>query len=139
MSEFKLPNAVVLFSQEKITITNLWTVYVVATFAAAGYGFSAAPLNTFTATAVTIGFTAFVFGNWKLLKQSLIINKALQLDIRAAVASDLDNEFKSSIEALVARANPPWVSLTVHLFIDACVIAALWTRVPAIAAQLSNP
>lgn len=136
MSEFKLPNAVSLFSQEKTTITSLWTVYVAATFAAAGYGFSADRLNVFTASAVTLGFSAFAFGNWKLLKQSLTINKDLQKTIRAAVACDQDKQFESSLKVLIDNANPIWVSLMIHLFIDSCVIVAIWTRVKVVADKI---
>ncbi len=137
MSEFKLPDAITLFSQEKTTITNLWTVYVVATFAAAGYGFSDHPsLNCLTAVAVTFGFSAFSFGHWKLLKQSLDINIILQNDVRDAIKGDQDNQFKSSIEVLVANANPLWVSRTIHLFIDLCVIVSIWSRVSEPAAKL---
>jgi hypothetical protein len=134
MSEFKLPNAITLFSQEKTTITNLWTVYVAATFAAAGYGFSGPPLNCLTAIAVT--FSAFSFGNWKLLKQSLEINIIIKKDVRDAIDGDQDNQFKSSIELLVANANPLWVSRTIHLFIDLCVIVSIWSRVSGCAAKL---
>jgi hypothetical protein len=128
MSEFKLPNAVTLFSQEKTTITSLWTVYAAATFAAAGYGLSTPSLNAFSASAITVGFAAFAFGNWKLLKQSLTINRTLRDDILTALVSDSDNQFRSSIKALVGRANPPWISFTIHLLIDLCVIVALWSR-----------
>jgi hypothetical protein len=139
MSNFELSNAITLFSQEKIAITHLWTVYVVATFAAAGFGFAGAPLNALTATAVTIGFSVFAFGNWKLLKQSLVISRVLRQDILAAIAADSDPAFKSSIEALVDRANPPWISFCIHLFIDTCVFVALWTRVPQVSQKLFGP
>jgi len=41
MAKYELSDAVTLFTAEATTINSLWTVYVVATFAAAGYGISA--------------------------------------------------------------------------------------------------
>jgi hypothetical protein len=130
MSKFELSNAVTLFTQQTTTINSLWTVYVAATFAAAGYGFSASSLTVVQAGAVTLGFSAFAFGNWQLLMQGLSITRVLGSEIKSAVSSDTGNQFKSSIKALAVTANPPWVSGFIHLFIDACVIVALWTRVP---------
>ena len=40
MDKFELNHAVTLFTQQTTTINSLWTVYVAATFAAAGYGFT---------------------------------------------------------------------------------------------------
>ena len=137
MAKYELSDAVTLFTAEATTIGNLWTVYVVATFAAAGYGISASPSSVIQAGAVSLGFAAFAFGNWKLLKQALLISRTLQGEIRSTVISNPDIQFKSSIMALAATANPPWISLVIHLFIDACVIVAIWTRVPE-AAQLSR-
>jgi hypothetical protein len=136
MSEFKLPNAITLFSQEKTTITSLWTVYVVATFAAAGYGISDANLNCLTASAVTFGFSTFSFGHWQLLRQSLEINIIIEKDVRNAIDRDQDNPFKSSIKVLIANANPIWVSRTFHLFVDLSVILSIWSRVSGCAAKI---
>ena len=133
MDEFDLPKAVDLFSQEKSVINNLWTTFAVATFAAASFGVTVSNWSRITAIAATLGFLAFAFGNWKLLKQSLKVNRALQMDIRRALASNPNNQFRDSIEALVSRANPPWISLMVHLFIDTCVVVALWKGFPSAA------
>ena len=59
MDKFELNHAVTLFTQQTTTINSLWTVYVAATFAAAGYGFTASPLPPVIAAAVTVGFLAF--------------------------------------------------------------------------------
>ncbi|MGQ0446283.1 MAG: hypothetical protein ACT4O2_14455 [Beijerinckiaceae bacterium] len=128
MSEFKLPTAIPLFSQEKTTITSLWTVYVAATFAAAGYGFSGT-LNCPTAIAVTVGFLAFASGHFVLLKQSVDLSLKIKGDVKNAIDADQEKQFKSSIKGLVDNANPPWVSLTAHLIIDLCVIVSIWSRV----------
>jgi hypothetical protein len=130
MSKFELSDAVTLFSQETATINSLWTVYVVATFAATAYGYSAPTFSAVQAGAVTFGFVAFAFGNWKLLRQGLIINLELKDEILSAVSSDSGNQFQSSIKKLAATANPTWISRLIHLFIDACVIVAIWSRSP---------
>ena len=138
MDKFELNHAVTLFTQETTTINSLWTVYVAATFAAAGYGFSYSPLQSQIALAVTIGFLAFAVGNWKLLKQGLTINQQLQKDISkflACKASEdpfrpsIENPFRLSIEKLIATANPTWISRLIHLLIDGCVVIAIWSRV----------
>lgn len=128
MDKFELNHAVTLFAQQTTTINSLWTVYAVATFAAAGYGTSAAHLPLAVAVAVTCGFGAFAGGHWSLLNQGLKVNRQLQNDISTFVGS-ATGPFKSSISELAATANPPWISLTIHLAIDLCVIIALWWRV----------
>ena len=74
MDKFELNHAVTLFTQQTTTINSLWTVYVAATFAAAGYGFAASPIPPVIAAAVTVGFLAFAFGNWKLLSFCVVIS-----------------------------------------------------------------
>jgi hypothetical protein len=130
MDKFELNHAVGLFTQQTTTINSLWTVYVAATFAAAGYGFAASPLSPNIAAAVTLGFLAFTFGNWKLLKQGLQINRQLQKDISDLLVSETRrNPFETSIKKLISTANPPWISLVIHLWIDFCVVVAIWSRV----------
>jgi hypothetical protein len=130
MDKFELNHAVTLFTQQTTTINSLWTVYVAATFAAAGYGISASPLPPVIAAAVTVGFLAFAFGNWKLLRQGLRINRQLQKDISEFMTRTAsDHAFRPSVERLIAAANPPWISLVIHLLIDFCVVVSLWSRV----------
>jgi hypothetical protein len=130
MDKFELNHAITLFTQQTTTINSLWTVYVAATFAAAGYGFSASPLSPVIAAAVTVGFLAFAVGNWKLLRQGLRINRQLQKDISEFTAHTAsDHAFRPSVERLIATANPPWISLVIHLLIDFCVVVSLWSRV----------
>ena len=129
ISKFELSHAVALFSQQTVVINNLWQVYVVATFAAAGFGISVS-LAISQAIAITTGFLAFTFGNWKLLKQGLSVNVKLGSEISSVVRADLLNPFNSSINALAATANPPIISLCIHAFIDTCVVIAIWSHVP---------
>jgi hypothetical protein len=138
--KFELNHAVTLFSQETTIINSLWTVYVAATFAAAGYGFTSSPLQPKIALAVALGFLAFAVGNWKLLKQGLTINQHLQKDISEFLACKADepHPFRPSIKKLIATANPTGISRAIHIFIDFCVVIALLSRVNWSAPLLSE-
>jgi hypothetical protein len=129
-AKFGLSDAVTLFTHQVATINTLWAVYVAATFAAAGYGLSVAQgLAYRLAATVASGFLAFAIGNWVLLRQSLTIARTLQRDIRAALSADPENPFASSLHAVAATANAPWISLVFHVFIDTCVVLAIWMQV----------
>jgi hypothetical protein len=130
MDKFELKDAVTLFTQQTTIINSLWTVYVAATFAAAGYGLSVSPLSPVVAAAVTAGFLMFAIGNWNLLRQALGINRQLEEDILEFMKSSAnDRPFRRSIKVLADTANPPRISLAIHVFIDLCVIISLWWRV----------
>jgi hypothetical protein len=132
MAEFKLPDAVELFSEQSTNITSLWTVYVVATFAAAGYSVAFQD-NGFVPErwvvyAVTAGFLAFTIGHMALIKQALVTCQTLAADIRAYLAKDDTNQevkFKTSLNYLTTTANPLKWSMIAHGIIDLCVIVAL--------------
>src|SRR5688572_19867165 len=64
-------------------------------------------LAPLTASAVTLGFIAFAFGNWKLLKQALRINRTLRADLIAASSGSVTG-FESTIRCLAETANPFW-------------------------------
>src|SRR5258705_13143557 len=99
MDKFELNHAVTLFTQQTTTINSLWTVYVAATFAAAGYGFAASPLPPVIASAVTVVFLSFAFGNCKLLRQGFRINLQLQKVISEFMTSSAsDHLFMTSCE-----------------------------------------
>jgi hypothetical protein len=128
--EYSLSNAVDLFSQQAAIVINLWTVYVVATFAAAGFALSSdGPLNIFIVIAVTVGFWLFAMGHLQLLKQSLLIMQDLEHDIKLVLKNlegDSSFYFKLSIKKLIEAANPPRISIRIHYAIDLCATAALW-------------
>lgn len=130
MAKFDLVHAVQLFSENMGTINNLWGVYVVATFAAAGFGASSESISIGTAIVVTVGFWAFALGHLKLLTQALNLNLRLETDILSALReADAEDagRFKSTIQYLASTANPPWVSVSIHLLIDFCATAAMWS------------
>ena len=139
--KYELKDAVGLFSQQTSTINSLWTVYVGATFAAAGFG--GAYLSNIldiisviiTSMALTVGFWAFTLGHLRLLTQALSINRKLKSEISSILelgADESDISFKASIAHLISTANPPWISICIHLLIDLCVTLILWARVLSI-------
>ncbi len=135
MSRYELSDAVGLFSEYTSIINNLWTVYVVATFAAAGFGISAAGMHTAVAMAVTVGFWAFTLGHLHLLRQALAVTRALGREIDAALSRDqdgADSQFRSSISVLAKAVNPLGSPTAIHLLIDVCVTIALWAQVPEV-------
>jgi len=128
---YELKDAVALFVQQTTIINNLWTVYVVATFAIAGFGVSAgAQLTKSVAVMVTVGFWAFTLGHGSLLFQALSINQKLMSEISSTLlTTDPSFRFRSSLDYLSKTANLPLVSMAIHLLIDVCATTALWTRV----------
>lgn len=133
MAEFEVSNAVTLFSQENTAINNLWQVYVVATFAAAGYGLSSKDLSWQAAAAVTCGFLVFTAGNLSLILQAIRINRSLKADLLnaypAANATNPARPYEESIRCLANTANRASFSIAAHLIIDVCVVIALWSHV----------
>jgi hypothetical protein len=136
LAKFETSHAVTLFTQQTTIINGLWTVYVVATFAAAGYGLSSNGLSPVAALAVTFGFLAFAGGNLSLICQALRINVELGNNLKADLGKPdpgaLDNSnttYDSAICCLAETANPPCISVAIHVFIDVCVIVALWSHV----------
>jgi hypothetical protein len=134
MSKYELSDAVSLFSQFTAIINNLWTVYVAATFTAAGFGISSS-LHVSVSIAVTIGFWAFTLGHLHLLRQALAVSKTLGNEISSALASETDGvgtQFQASIRVLANAVNPTRAPIAIHLLIDVCVTIALWARVPQV-------
>jgi hypothetical protein len=117
-----------LFLQEASSINSLWAVYVVATFAGASYGVSSRAPSRTALIGVTVGFLAFAWGHLSLVRQALAVSAVLGQDLeRAANAGDAGG-FAASIHSLARTANPPWISITIHLVIDTCVVLALWSK-----------
>jgi hypothetical protein len=135
MAEFELADAVELYSEQATNITSLWTVYVVATFAAAGYSITIKD-NTIVPEpiligAVTLGFWCFTLGHLSLLWQALSVNLKVAADIENFLASAPKEAFRfqPSLRSLSTTANPRWPSTCIHLIIDLCVTLTLWAPV----------
>lgn len=104
---------------------NLWTVFVVATFAAAGFGASG-DLSFWVALAVTIGFCLFAGGHLALLRQTLRVVEAIRCDLeKIPLAGTLLPE---TLKESAANPNPLPKSTIIHLGIDLCVLVAIWWR-----------
>jgi hypothetical protein len=141
MLKFDLSDAVVLLTAQSAQISTLWTIYVAATFAAAGYSISAkssglAP-DKYVIFAVTVAFWLFVVGHLSGIYAMLSDHMQLESDIRRVLPADPSAQsfaYTQSIGILVKRSfDPRWPAIAVHLIIDVCVTVALW--VPAIRAQ----
>lgn len=107
------------------TMHNLWTVYVVATFAAAGFG-SSGDRSFIVAVAVTIGFWLFTCGHLALLRQTLLVVEAIRLDL--AEVKLPNTLLPRTLKESAGNANPLLNSTLIHLGIDLCVTAAIWAR-----------
>ena len=114
-----------LYAQQMTAMHNLWAVYVVATFAAAGFG-SSADFGMAAAVAVSVGFWLFALGHLALLRQTLIILERTRRDL----ANLGPSAFALGRTWLAMRriGNPVWIAVAVHLGIDLCVTAAIWSE-----------
>ena len=123
--DFDKTAAVDLFVKQNSLINGLWGIYIVATFTAAAFSFTKDQLSPFALLAVTAGFWAFALGHLVLLRQALSINIKLKQSLRDTINSN-DSPYSGVVSHLANTANPPWVSMVIHLFIDACVTSLIW-------------
>jgi hypothetical protein len=137
LDNYKLLDAVSLFSQQITIVNNLWTVYVVATFAAAGFGASSLPsyqhnTSLLITIGLSIGYWAFTLGHFRLLMQALSIKNQLKLDIADHLATGINDNgipFRNSLLCLINTVNPPWIVVCIHIVIDLCVTFIIWIRI----------
>lgn len=132
MVAFDLPQLVDLYTKEVAIVNALWTVYVVATFAAAGAGYSSkvGDMPLMARLAVTLGFWAFTLGHLHLLRQGLAILKSVASAILTTVSAEgtsLSSDTANVLRVLALTSNRTWVSVLIHLFIDICVTLSLWS------------
>lgn len=104
---------------------NLWTVFVVATFAAAGFG-SSGDLSFWVAPAVSVGFCLFAGGHLELLRQTLRVVEAIRCDLEKLPPGG--TLLPETLKICAANPNPLGKSVIIHLGIDACVLFAIWWR-----------
>lgn len=132
MPSFDLPNLVDLFTKEVAIVNGLWTIYVAATFAAAGVGFSSkAELPLVARLAITLGFWAFTLGHLHLLRQGLRIAESVGRSMLAIVNAEsggLAGDSAKVLRELAGTANRPWSNTAIHLLIDVCVTVSIWAR-----------
>ena len=132
MRDFNLSHAVSTFSTYAGSLNSLWGLYIVATFAAAGFGASMKEqFNSWTASLLTIAFLAFAAAHLLALMANLRVQNAIAAEVRErlAGASKELTDFPATVGAVVGRTPSRAASLAVHLIIDACVIAIIWASV----------
>ena len=123
--DFDKTAAVDLFVKQNSLINGLWGIYIVATFTASAFSFTEDQLSLFELRAVTAGFWAFTLGHLVLVWQALSINIKLKQSLLDPKNSN-DSPYSGVVSHLANTANPPWVSMVIHLFIDACVTSLIW-------------
>lgn len=132
MRDFNLSHAVATYSSYGGSLNSLWGLYIVATFAAAGFGASMKEqFNTGTASLMTIAFLAFTAAHLSALMANLRIQKAISAEVleRMGGTSKVTTDFPATVRAVVGRTPSRAASIAVHLIIDACVIAVIWASV----------
>lgn len=132
MREYDLANAVTTFSTYSAMLTTLWGLYIAATFAAAGFGASMNDdFTPTTALLMTVAFLAFAAAH---LRGILVIDRGL-VSIRTEILGRLQatsgevTDYPRTVTAALAIALSPTASFAVHVVIDTCVIAVLWSSI----------
>jgi hypothetical protein len=130
MREYNLSHAVSTFSTYGSALNSLWGLYIVATFAAAGFGASMKEqFNTGTASLLTIAFLAFTAAHLAALMANLRVQKAIAAEVLKRLGDAETTDFPATVGAVVGRTPSRGAMLAVHLIIDACVIAVIWASV----------
>ncbi len=125
MPKFDEKAAVDLFAKQNSLVNGLWGIYIAATFTAASFSVTTVSLSPLALLSVTAGFWAFALGHLVLIRQALSINIKLKQSLRDTINSN-DSPYTGVVSHLANTANPPWVSMVIHLFIDACVTSLIW-------------
>lgn len=119
--DFGVKPLVDLYLHQSNAVDQLWTTYVVATFAGGTFALSAGESGGVPVLlAGAIGFTAFTLGHAALVWRTLTRMKLAGEDIRKRLGS------KSAPASLRHLAGPVsrWPGMTIHFVIDLCVLAA---------------
>src|SRR5215213_3562876 len=121
MRDFNLSNAVSTFSTYVASMNSLWGLYIVATFAAAGFGASMKEqFTTWTASLMTIAYLAFAAAHLLGLMVNLKVQKAISAEVLERLgASKETTDFPATVGAVVGRTPSRTAMLAVHLIIDA--------------------
>ena len=110
-------------------IAALWTVFVAATFAAAGFnGIASSNFSPFSRAFLSVGYIAFSCGHWILLRQTILISQTMAREIGAWLADGESTKFRDSVRAIISHNSNLAYSLGTHLVIDACVLLIIWQR-----------
>jgi arginine exporter protein ArgO len=119
---FSDKDLVSFYQTECATRNNLWTVFVVATFATAGFVMTAQhEVRTLTRVALTLSFVAFAAGHWFLLKQNTSALNAFEELLKRHSKEEL-RPYVGRI-AIGSGMVSPFIP---HAIIDICVLVAIW-------------
>jgi hypothetical protein len=130
--EYNLADAVATFSTYSGLLTTLWGLYIAATFAAAGFGASMnEDFTPRTALLMTVAFLAFAAAH---LRGIMVVDKGL-VSIRTEILGRLKTapaeitDYPGTVTAALSIALSPAASFAVHVVIDLCVVAVLWSSI----------
>jgi hypothetical protein len=135
--EFKLSDAVTLFTQQGAAINTLWMSYATIALVTAGFVFATGAFSSqeqlqyyIIAGAVTVAFWLFTLGHLRLILASLRLQRQVRDEIRAALKKprEADLPFQGSLRNLADSVARAWFVCFVHLAIDVCVTVAIWSR-----------
>jgi hypothetical protein len=119
-----LGDLVPIYQTECSNRSNLWAVYVVATFAAGGFVVTAQhDVRSFAKVALSLGFTAFTVGHMFLLWQ----NTSAIIALEGLLKCHEDDNSRSFLELFAGRTNR-FLAYVPHVIIDACVLLVIWSK-----------
>ena len=132
MSEFNLSHVVSAFLVCTNSVISLWGLFIVATFAAAGFGASFGNgFDAGTAAMMTIGYLAFAIAHGMAIRAGLETQRVIAAEVRSRLAAAPDGftDYPKSVARILDTSTSLPVSLAVHLVIDACVVGVIWYRI----------
>lgn len=123
--DFGIKPLVDFYLHQSNAVDQLWTTYVVATFAGGTFALTAGENGGVPVLlAGAIGFTAFTLGHaalvWRTLNRMSLAGKDIKSQLETKTAP-------ASLQHLAGPVNR-WMGMTIHFVIDLCVLAAFADR-----------
>jgi hypothetical protein len=126
--DFGVKPLVDLYLHQSNAVDQLWTTYVVATFAGGTFALSAGESGGVPVLlAGAIGFSAFTLGHASLVWRTLTRMKLAGEDLGSLLRSKSD---PASLRHLAGPVNR-WLGMAIHFVIDLCVLAAFAVEICA--------
>ncbi|HYD38504.1 MAG TPA: hypothetical protein VEA60_12880 [Allosphingosinicella sp.] len=130
--DFGVKPLVDLYLHQSNAVDQLWTTYVIATFAGGTFALTAAENGGVAVLlAGAIGFSAFTLGHGALVWRTLTRMKLAGKDIAARLGSE---PAPASLRHVAGPVNR-WIGMTIHVVIDLCVLAAFAVEIAAARAK----
>ena len=129
MQDYDLSDAVGSLTHYSSATGSLWGMYVVATFAASGFGISMG--SRFTgdiALLLSIGFAAFAVGQYFFVLHHMGVQRTISADILRYLEKTKPDpaDFVDSVKAICRPDNRMIPVTMTHLVIDTCVLLVVW-------------